>query len=95
MLIHSRMFPGIAKGVPPIPCRIEITCDVKAQRAYWNKRVNGLTMWKILGTSPRKQEAGEAAAQFAIQVNCGVWPARGNDPGPWDVYYFEYQSDRT
>ena len=95
MLFHSRTLPAIAEGVPSMPCRIGITSDVKAQRAYWNKRVNGLTMWKVLGMYPRRQEAGEAAAQFAIQVNCRVWPAKGNEPGPWDVYYFEYESDCT
>jgi len=77
-----------------MPCRVGITTDLEGRRAYWERRVVGLTGWRVLGTYPTHQEAQAHEDRYARQSGCQAWPGGPDAPGAWHVYRFDYIRER-
>jgi hypothetical protein len=62
---------GESKGRgKPMPCRVGITTDPDARRAYWQNQVVGFTNWRILKSFKRRAEAQEYETQYAARYEC-------------------------
>ena len=83
-----------------MPCRVGITTDPAARKAYWEGQVVGLRNWthSYVGT-----KAAAQAEENSRKTNCNLFGNRGTchghpgggdpDNGYWYVYEFDY--DRT
>jgi len=78
-----------------MPCRVGITTDPNARRAYWESQVVGLRDWRILKTFSRKAEAQEYETQYAAKYGCQAHAGGADTPGTWYVYRFDYTRTRS
>ena len=53
-----------------MPCRVGITTDLEARRAYWEGQVEGLKNWRHLKTFSTKEEAQEYETDYADRYGC-------------------------
>ena len=77
-----------------MPCRVGITIDPAARRAYWGNRVKGLEGWRIIGTHPTRVAAQDQQTAYAANYGCVSSPGGAPVKGPWYVYRFDYTRDR-
>lgn len=77
-----------------MPCRVGITTDPDARRAYWDGRVAGLRDWRIVSTHHSKSAAQQAEANYSVRTGCVSFPG-GSGPAraTWFVYRFTYTRD--
>jgi len=78
-----------------MPCRVGITTDPDARRAFWDNQVIGLTNWRILGKYRIRAEAQQYETQYASRYGCHASPGGADAPGPWYVYRFDYTRTRS
>jgi hypothetical protein len=77
-----------------MPCRVGITTDPDARRAYWQNQVVGFTNWRILKSSRSKTEAQDYETQYAERYGCQAKAGGPDAPGTWYVYRFDYTRTR-
>ena len=57
-----------------MPCRVGVTTDPIARKAYWEKQVIGLSNWRILATYKKKSEAVEHVERNVAKYNStDIW----------------------
>jgi len=78
-----------------MPCRVGITTRPDERRAEWERRVVGLTNWRIIGEYHSRQKAQAHEERYAQQTGCQAWPGGSDAPGPWYVYRFDYIRERS
>lgn len=84
-----------------MPCRVGITTNVEARRAYWEKRVRGFANWQTHGwfrdkrSAQLKEDGLVADCNRAGHRGTCHGQAGGGDPNAegWTVYSFDYHSD--
>lgn len=74
-------------------CRIGITTDLNARKAYWESVHPTLKDWQVLAGPTTRSEAQALETQLAEEHGCVAHPG-GNDPddgsNQWYVYGFNY-----
>lgn len=78
-----------------MPCRVGITTDPEGRKAAWERRVVGLTGWRILGSYRSRAEAQQRETQYAQRTGCQASPGGADAPGTWHVYRFDYTRTRS
>ena len=78
-----------------MPCRVGITTDPNARRAYWQTQIIGLTNWRILGSYRSRLQAQQYETQYAARYGCQAAPGGAGARGPWYVYRFNYTRTRN
>jgi len=84
-----------------MPCKVGITTNPEARRAYWQTRAAGFTNWQILEMFRSKAAAKEYATAYALRHKCEAVPGdldfldREKDLATeheywWYVYHFDY-----
>ena len=73
-----------------MPCRVGITTDPEARRAFWQSRVVGFTNWRILKTFRSRIAAQQYETEYASRYGCRAAPGGAHAPGPWYIYRFDY-----
>jgi len=81
-----------------MPCRIGISTNPDARRAYWETQYYGFKNWEILaGPFYTKAGAQKRENDLAAKYGCLSHPG-GADPDDakavWYVYAFDYSSKR-
>jgi len=77
-----------------MPCRVGITTDLDARRAYWQNQVVGFVNWRILSRFRSKEEAQEYETRYARRHGCRAFAGGPDTPGIWHVYRFDYTRTR-
>ena len=77
-----------------MPCRVGITTNPGARRAYWQNQVVGFASWRILKNFRNKAAAQEYETQYALRYGCQAAPGGADAPGTWSVYRFDYTRRR-
>lgn len=70
-------------------CRIGITTDPEARKAYWREQYP-ISRWKILGTFLTKEKAQQAEKDLADKLGCEAHPGGPDKDGPWHLYRIDY-----
>lgn len=74
-------------------CRIGITTDLAARKAYWQSQHPTMKDWQILAGPTTRAVAQATETQLAAQNGCKASPG-GNEPdngsSQWYVYGFNY-----
>ncbi len=73
-----------------MPCRVGITTDPQKRKLQWERRVVGLTNWKLLGKYHGKENARQKGAEYAATAGCNAHSGGPDIRGPWYVYRFDY-----
>ena len=77
-----------------MPCRIGITRNPDARRAYWARRVQGMHRFQIISRHYIKSAAQAAENRKAAAHGCNSNPGgAGPELGTWHVYHFFYTRD--
>ena len=73
-------------------CRIGITTDLIARRAYWKSQYPGsFRNWQVLEEHYSKSAAQAREIQLAKHYGCKYHPGGGGDEhATWYVYYFQH-----
>jgi hypothetical protein len=71
-------------------CRVGITTDPAARKAYWESQHPNLSGWTILGWYPTKQQAQNREDSYARAHGCVAHAGGPDVAGPWAVYTFNY-----
>ncbi len=73
-----------------MPCRVGITTNPDARKAYWQNKVVGLKGWRILKRFGSKAKAQEYETWYASRYSCQASPGGASASGSWYVYRFDY-----
>jgi len=77
-----------------MPCRVGITTNLDARKAFWESKVYGLTNWRVLAGYRSREEAQAHETRYANRYNCQSSPGGGKARGSWYVYRFDYTRTR-
>lgn len=86
-----------------MPCKIGITTNPEAKRAYWQNQAIGFTNWQILEIFRSKSAAKEYETAYALRNGCEVELEDSDAPVIaresateqewWYVYHFDYTTN--
>jgi hypothetical protein len=85
-----------------MPCKVGITTNPEARRAYWHDQAQGFTNWQILEVFRSKAAAKEYQTAYALRHGCELLPVDADAPGTgreptteqewWYIYHFDYET---
>ena len=78
-----------------MPCRVGITTDRERRRADWERKVVGLSDWRILDSYRSRERAQEHEDRYALSKGCHASPGGADTGGMWYVYRFDYVRERS
>ena len=91
---NSSWYYTTEQGAIIMPCRIGITTDLVAQKAYWESNSNNLQNWQVIaGPFSSRTDAQEEAIRLAANTNCDSTTSGSisDTPGAeWWVYRFTH-----
>jgi hypothetical protein len=94
LAVHEKVRDTKREEESAMPCRVGITTDPDARRAYWQSQVAGFTGWRIRQTFSSKAKAQEYETQYAARYGCQAHAGGPEAPGMWYVYRFDYTRTR-
>jgi len=86
-----------------MPCKVGITTDPEARRAYWQNQAIGFMNWQILNIFRSKAAAKEYETAYALRHGCeaalgdsdalGTAKESATEYDWWHVYHFDYATE--
>ena len=77
-----------------MPCRIGITTNIPDRQSYWNRRVQGMRLFRVISSHNSRSAAQAAEIKKAAAHGCNSSPGGGGNPNAkWHVYHFYYTRD--
>ena len=77
-----------------MPCRVGITTQSAFRRTEWERKVIGLTNWRIIGTHNTRDAAQAQETIYARTHGCTAHGGGRQATGLWIVYRFDYVRTR-